>query len=302
MGSNENVAANCRILIIGDLTVDIITSKINIGSNQSIKSRRAVGGSAINAAFAFKSYDLHPGVFGGVGDDIYGKEILNSLSARGIDSAVSINAKKPTCLINIIGFSEGDEYRTIFYDADNANDYNCNHLSNVLGELNLTYNDYIFVTLYVFPQLSFDLKHCRQIFTLLKQVNSNIIIDIVPHTLYEDLSFEDLKSIIDFDVHTIIAEVRTLCGFLEIDWENNRIPSDDEYQLFTRHFNSKYLDCRYGYGNIEFQTVLHIDEKSEIKFLARNSETGYLALSGPEKIGFGDVLTARLLKQYLTSS
>lgn len=299
---DETIKPKGRILIIGDLNIDIIINNISIGANKSISSKRMIGGSGINSAIAFNSYNLNSVVFGSVGDDFYGKDILRKLSAMEIKSTIRINNNKPTCLCNILYFDEGDEYRTIFYDADNANDYNYDHLKEVINGLNLTYNDYVFITLYMFPQLSFDLLHCKKIFALIKEVKSNIVIDIVPHTLFNDITYKDLNRIIDFKAHTIIAEARTFSGFLGVDWNNHRIPTDDDYQLFAQKFSSKYLICRYGIANIEYQTILQIEKNKEIIFLERDIKTGYLTLPESEKRGFGDVLTAKILKHFFIQS
>jgi len=287
-----------QILVIGDLNVDNVVHDIDLGDSQSIISERRIGGSGLNSAIAFKNEKLDPIVFGAVGNDMNGKEITMYLSSKNISNKIRINENKATCLCNILYFNQGDEFRTIYYDIDNANEYDSKELAKVLEELNLGDDDYIFICLHILPQTSFDIERCKQFFKLLKTSKAKIIVDIVPHELFNNVSFDELKSILSFKVYAIIAEAKTLSGFLKMKWVSHQIPTDEDYLFFKEYFNSKYLICRYGIGNIEYQTTLYSDKNGNLTFLERDTKTGYLTVPEEEKRGFGDVLTAKTINKF----
>lgn len=163
----------------------------------------------------------------------------------------------------------------------------------------MTTDDYIFVTLYMLPQLNYDLEYCKKLFLLLKQTKTKIVVDLVPHTLFKNIKLNDLNYIIGYKVYAIIAETRTYLGLLN----NNFVLHEYEnhHKTIANNYNAEYYITRHGKANIEFQTIFHIDNKNKIQYIEKNRKTEYLKQTSENKRGYGDILTAHtinFLKQY----
>ena len=68
-------------------------------------------------------------------------------------------------------------------DTDNANDYDLDNLKKSLVLADVKKEDIIFIIAHAFYRLG--LEHCTRMFRILHETEAKIILDIVPHTLYE---------------------------------------------------------------------------------------------------------------------
>ena len=291
-----------RILVIGDINIDILYHNVQFGQNRPHKPIKTVGGTGINASIAFKNEDFFPIIFGKIGADYYGEIILNSLNLEKIDSFLEIDKQKPTCLCNIIYFNNNDILRTVFYDSYNTNDYDINNLKEVISSIHLDNNDYIFLSLYLIPHVDFDLKYCSDFYNVLIETKASIIIDLVPHDIYDLCTFSELKFIFDKPVFAIIAEFRTYMALLNAKYRTCEliVPHEPEYLEIAHNFKSYYHICRFGTGNISNQSVYSVDDNNSINYIEKDMDTGYTLLESTMKRGFGDVLTSKTLKKILS--
>ena len=292
-----------KILVLGDLNIDVIFESIQLGQNKPANPEKVVGGVGVNASLAFKNENFIPIIHGKVGNDYYGKIIIDKLIREEVLSLIEIDDKKPTCLCNILYFSNNDYLRTIFYDNYNANDYDINALIKVISEINLNISDYIYLPLYLIPQVNYDLNYCYKYYSILKKSKAKHIIDIVPHKLYDFISIKEFCFIFNNAVFVIIGEYKTFMNLIDTDLVIGECdsPSDLEYLTISENFHSKYYVCRFGEGSISLQSVFFVDNNSNIIFIEKNINTGYTSLLNSSlKRGYGDILTAKTLKKIIS--
>jgi sugar/nucleoside kinase (ribokinase family) len=105
-----------KVFVTGDLAVDNVVTGIALGGITRVAyAPPAVGGSAYNAAIAFKHAGFSPIVFGKVGKDANGNLILSTLERDGIYHFIDRDDSNPTCSCNIIYFQDQEHLRTIYY-------------------------------------------------------------------------------------------------------------------------------------------------------------------------------------------
>src|SRR5689334_18424268 len=134
-----------KVFVTGDLNIDNVATGLALGKiTQVAYHPPTVGGSAYNAAIAFKRAGFRPVVFGKVGNDVSGELILSALKQAEIPLFVERDEAKPTCVCNIIYFQNEAHPRTIYYWSNNANDYDTAALGPALQSANLSEDDLIF--------------------------------------------------------------------------------------------------------------------------------------------------------------
>ena len=290
-----------RIFIIGDLNVDNIVENISLGQNIPVQSRHQVGGTGYNVCLPFKKAGFHPILFGKIGRDYYGELVRSKIENNGINSLVKIHNTKPTGLCNIVYFREGDQYRTIFYDPENANDYDVEYLDYAIKLSKLNENDYVFISLYLFPQVKFNKEHCKRFFKIIKSTDAKIILDLTPHQLYSFISLDYLNECVDSRAYAIIGEFHTFINLIyqkRVDLKST--PKNDDYKIIAEHFFSKFFICRFGGGgNISNQSIFYKNRDNKIIFIEKYKDTGFDQIPQSRKSGFGDILTAKDIEKII---
>ncbi len=158
--------------------------------------------------------------------------------------------------------------------SENANDYDLKNLEQALALSNFGGNDIVFVVTHALFRN--DIDHSMRMFEILRTSGAKIVVDIVPHTLYQTINLSELNKVLGEGVAVIIGEYPTFMEFL-----GRRTPAA--------------IVIRYGVGNISMQTVCSYDGK-DYEFIEFHRDTGYEHASDEMKIGFGDRLTAELVR------
>lgn len=288
-----------KVFVVGDLNVDHVVADVPIGTAQRIAiPPPAVGGSAYNAAVAFKDAGFQPLVFGKVGDDVNGDLIIDELDRRDIDHRITRHSARPTCACTIIYFQGTDDRRTIFYGAVNANDYDVRELRGTLQSAGLGPTDLIFSPLHIFEQTDGDMQHCQQFFGELRSSGVRLVVDIVPHSLYERLDAAAFEAMVGTPPFVLISECQTLARMM--GWPRAETfdlastPSQAFYDQVVRTFSSQYYVCRFGVGGISHEAVL-VRSGSHAELCWPVRATGYETIDHQRRRGFGDALTAATL-------
>ena len=279
-----------RVLILGDLNVDYLIGRIE-GGVVANKPDPVVGGTGFNAALAYKEEGLVPILFGKVGDDQNGRLVKESLRAQDFISLLGIHQTKGTGTCNIVFFE--DNQRWLEQEKDNANDYDLKNIAQAITLSQLTEDDFIFVVAHPFFRSTLD--HCRRLFTLLHQTKAQIILDIVPHTLYKTITLDKLNNAIGDRVLAIIGEFPTLMRFIGTNPLHEE-PTDEDCKRILDRFSTETIICRYGVGNISKQSIIR-KIRDTYEWIERGSDTGYTETPDKEKRGFGDRLTASFIKR-----
>ena len=111
-----------RCVIVGDVMMDVtarISSAIEYGSDTPASVSVQAGGSAANTAAWLASMGHAATFVGCVGDDAFGRDVLDVLESAGVDARLAVCADRPTgtCVVIVDGRGE----RTMFPDKG-AND------------------------------------------------------------------------------------------------------------------------------------------------------------------------------------
>jgi hypothetical protein len=157
-----------------------------------------------------------------------------------------------------------------------------------------------------------------------------VIFDLTPSNLYENMTLRELAEVVEKS-DILVAEIKTLLGFLFLDQspdtdlrEETEITAVDvdpdikqDFKTvmnghlesikgknyipeIAKHFlgkgEGKYLIIRYGEGHTECQTALKRTD-TEIGYILEDSrDTEYTKKKGKDKLGYGDKLTFKFLK------
>ncbi len=290
-----------RVFVTGDLNVDFVITGATVGkvSRVDVPAPR-VGGSAYNAAVAFKRAGFDSLLFGNVGDDHYGRLIFEAVTRNGIEVLVGHDPTKPTGTCHLLYFEGGDHLRTIYYFGGNANDYDPIRLERALTKARLTPTDLVFSSLHMYDQTDRDFDRCQAFFGMLRSSGAKLVLDVVPHTLYEVLTLTDFHRMIGGTVDILIGEYQTLARLANPGITPANTPNRDDFAHLARHFDTHHFLCRYGIGNIGHEVVFTPNQDT-VRLMDRATETGYDALPVELKRGFGDDLTAMTLRQLLTA-
>jgi sugar/nucleoside kinase (ribokinase family) len=289
-----------KIFVIGDLNIDNVVTGAILGKiTRVVLPAPSIGGSAYNAARAFKQAGFHTMLFGKVGNDADGNLIVLTVEQNEIHHFIGRDEKKPTGTCHIIYFQGADNLRTIYFPCPNANDYDLCSIEHALKESALGPDDFVFTSLHIYDQVDRNLDHCRNFFNTLHASGCRVIVDIVPHTIYEDLNVSQFNQMIGGPVYMIISEYRTFMHLISCQADIlNEAPTESDCQTILHYFKAQYYVCRSGIGNISRQLVFNHSHSSN-ENLGTIIETGFEKLPDIEKRGFGDRLTANTLLQML---
>ena len=291
-----------KVFVTGDLNVDNIATGVVFGGITRVNAiRRAVGGSAYNATIAFQDAGFTPFLHGKIGSDSNGDLIMDELKIRGIHTLINRDAAKPTGTCHIVYSRDHQHLRTVYYTGDNANDYSTASLKRALYSADLGAADFIFASLHMYDQTEQNESTCRAFFALLRDSGAQLIVDIVPHTIYKSLNVESICRIVGSPPFMFIGEYRTYMNLIDPAWgDRDCTPSETDCRLIANRFAAQYFACRYGIGNIS-RELLFQRSASSILLLGPERQTGFDGIPDIEKPGFGDRLTADNLRKILLS-
>jgi hypothetical protein len=127
-----------------------------------------------------------------------------------------------------------------------------------------------------------------------------LIVDIVPHKLYEHLSLKQLKDMVGQPPFMWIAEFITFLGLIDRNQARDHPGNEDEPTLgyliaIASAFAGRYIVCRFGMGNISDEVLF--DTAIGPCGTSIRRDTGYQTLPENDKPGFGDRLTAELIRR-----
>ena len=289
--------AGPKVLVTGDLNLDNVIADLELGGvNRLHYGKPMAGGSAFNAALAFKQEGFDPIVFGAVGDDPAGDTILNELEYYSIGQTVTRDKCRLTAQCNILYFRGRDELRTIYYEANNANSYDAKSLHHAIARASLGPDDYLFSPLHILDQMDRQIEACRPFMNELATTEGRLIVDLVPHGLYSFCDADTLTSLLTNNTWLMIGEFRT---FFNLIHRRSKplpaAPTRQDCETIARTFKSKHFSCRYGAGNIGYEILFGHDlQRQAGEPISR--DTGYARLRTDQKRGFGDLLTAQAVK------
>ncbi len=287
------------VVIISDLNVDKVLYLHDDGKfcgfNEGI--REMTGGCAFNSACIFKKENLDPVILGSVGEDLEGKHILKDLEENDLKAFIYIS-NRPTGKSQLL-YRNGN--REICSECENANEYD-SRIAVMLDAMRLSEKNLVYITTHILIR---GMK--ENVFAIVNSIyktHAKIVIDIVPHNIYNCTTWKFFCEVFNRPVFMVICELKTIlllhsqCNYTigEEDLVDDQIFDAILEEVYSSNLDIKYLVLRYGYQNIGKQRVY---ENRGGKFCLRSDEETDFKNLEPEKCrGYGEVLTAKLLKKY----
>lgn len=288
------------VVVISDLNVDeILYLHDNDGKFSGFREgiKETTGGCAYNSANIFKKEGLDPIILGSIGDDANGKLILRDLEKYDL-KAFLYKSSRPTGKSQIL---YRNDRREIFSESENANEYDLK-IATMMDAMRLREDNIIYVTTHLLMRGLREnvMAICDSVY----RSKAKIVIDIVPHNIYKSTTWDFLCEVFHKPVFMVICELKTMISFNpglsdtvgEEEEVEERVFEQVLETVYSSNLDMEYFVLRYGYQNIGKQRVY---KKNNGKFHLRvDEETGFQKIKPEERIGYGEVLTAKLLEKY----
>jgi sugar/nucleoside kinase (ribokinase family) len=121
-----------------------------------------------------------------------------------------------------------------------------------------------------------------------------IILDVVPHRIYEDFTFSEFYAITQ-NVDILVSEVATMRRFLGLGDRSETIDRELAFETLTKASRFyRNLVLRFGPSGCDSQ-VAWCRQNQQTEYL---EDTGHSRLDPAQQRGFGDILTLNALKNF----
>jgi sugar/nucleoside kinase (ribokinase family) len=284
-----------KIYVIGQLNIDyIVSAKTLPNQHVSSGSTPLVGGTAFNAARALKDRNFEPIIIGKVGIDHHGALIKQAIREAGIGSIIREEEARPTGCCHIV-FSDPDHsceyYKT---SPDDANQFDLDFFKHVCDVISK--DDFVFLAGHFLRHR--DTSEKKEFIDILARKAGRIILDLVPHNIYQSITLAEFNEIVRDRASVIIAEFITLWRLIAPD-SLSQAPQEDDWESIFANYQAEMFVVRYGLGNISKQQIRQRPQHRPALILEPERDTGFANLKSAERRGFGDALTADFLSKFL---
>ena len=287
-----------RILVIGHLNVDyVIPGEWFAHGELAYKPRPSIGGTAYNAARAFKSVGIEPVIIGCLGKDVEGGLVMEALKRDRILTKLIVLGDRPTGICHIISRKKSGKNRRFFIrNQGDANTLDLHTIEKALGDEEAKNCQWCFIAGHLLER-----KHeaeATEIIQAIGRKGRRILLDLVPHTIYESLDANALARIIKDTRTVLITEYKTIIKMIDSESIKEE-PNDEDWAAVFGAVNATSIVMRYGKGEISKQQIRTRIGGNRIETIQEENETAYMAIQEAKGVqGFGDELTAKMLAEY----
>lgn len=289
-----------KIIVLSDIGIDFFICEESI-SNGALNNKPIlrVGGTGFNAAKAFNENNISSILIGSVGKDQHGIIVKNELENLSINNFLLDNNFKKTATCNmILSKRDRNPIRLSVDEVDNQNNLKKYEISTLINQVNISKKDFVFInTLFIIRNSK---EESKEIIDILKEKTNNLIIDIVPHNIYNTITDGDFHYIFGAHVFMLVCELATAYRlFLNkklIDGEQLDVHIIDK--IITQS-GCRYLSISYGKEQQEKHSVYESDD-SQIKRIYHIEQTGFENLWHMDRIGFGCRMLAKFIGKRFT--
>jgi GTP cyclohydrolase II len=238
--------AKSRVLVVGDLNVDIEESRNN-------DKTEAARGTALNAARALASSgEFMPIVFGKIGKDQHGDLIKSSIVNDKIDAFIGVHPTKRTGMVKMARDRDG-KYTFDWEKIDNANDYDVVDLQRTIKLSAIGPQDYIFVASFLFVQKRFDAQAVRDVLNVLTRTTAKLVMDLTRWSIARSVTRELGVRALDKEMLKIfLGETKFFCVIAEMQTleglgltQNAGKPALRDISALLDYFSTHWLVCRH---------------------------------------------------------
>jgi sugar/nucleoside kinase (ribokinase family) len=281
------------IVVMGDINLDwacpgnlsfTFTSLISNGIIEWRQIAEVPGGSGLNFASFARQAGFHPLLLGKLGRDPAGEFLQRWLDDNCLNEGISFC---PASTGKAFIVRDQQDIRFLVNNTPNANSW--------LSEQDVEQHTqaiqnakFLYISGYCIMDLeALRLKATQRAIQLAHQSQSTLIIfDVVPHHIYNILSFEHFRSLTG-KIHILVSEVATIRRFLGLGDRSERITSllvDETIEQLKPYYPAFIL--RYGPSGCDQQAIWN---GKDLIF----EDTHHSQAS--DKRGYGDQLTIRSL-------
>jgi len=281
------------IFVLSDLLVDFhIDESLFVDGIQVKKGTPSVSGTGFNASYSFHKHGLKTTLLGYVGNDNNGKLIKDKVLKLNIPSIIKTHPTRNTTVFHmIVSKLYPHTIRLSIDNRNNSNDLTINEIRELLLEAKPKKDDYIFITSHFFYRNS--IEKCKKIIDTILEFNLLIILDLVPHVIYEKISYHEFIYVFSNNIYALVSELKTLSKLFNTPCHLNK-PTDKDLHKILTYSKAKALVVSYGEENYtSHKSILHY--KGNIETILSLEETGFTKLSPISRLGFGDDLVSKFM-------
>jgi sugar/nucleoside kinase (ribokinase family) len=284
-----------KIYVVGHLNIDhVVSEKDLLSPGAANELQPVIGGTAFNAAKAFKARDFEPIIIGKVGNDHEAYLIKEAIKKTRIEFIIKEEKSRPTGCCRVV-FSEKDDscryYKSV---SDDANQFDLDFLKDALKGLSKT--DLVFLAGHFLTHSN--INQSKEFIDTVSQKAARFILDVVPHNIYQKINLSQFNEVVRDKADVIIGEFTTMMKLGDPSFIP-RPPAGNDWKVLFAKYQTKGLVIRYGLANISKQQVLKRRMDDDFEILEPEMDTGFAKLNPDQRRGFGDVLTADFISRFI---
>lgn len=277
-GLPVGVRTSGRVIVIGDLNVDEVVDAAD-------GPVRRPGGTAFNAATAFRAVGFRPAVVGAVGRDVDGRLVEQGLDRESIEASL-VRCERPTgaCRLRRTPGADG----RVSNGDRSANAVEPAVLLARLDRLEPGPADVVFVATHLLARHT--AAACRQFFAALAAVGARLVVDLVPHNLATRVSGGAVESCLRGLAFLLVAELHTARSLVGSAGAGDAPQAADWDRVHDR-LAPWAVALRHGRFGVEYESLAAPagpDRTVRVRATRFDLEA--------DLCGFGDRLTAGLLR------
>jgi sugar/nucleoside kinase (ribokinase family) len=272
------VPTSGRVIVVGDLNVDEV---VDAAGGPVLRP----GGTAFNAATAFRAAGFRPAVVGAVGRDADGRLVERGLARESIEASL-VRCERPTgaCRLRRTPGAAG----RVSNGDRSANAVDPAALLAPLDRLGPGPADVVFVATHLLARHT--AATCRRFFAALAAVGARLVVDLVPHNLAARVGGEAVESCLRGLPFLLVAELHTVRSLLGSAGAADAPRAADWDRVHDR-LAPWAVALRHGRFGVEYESL---SAPAGAGRTVRVRATGFDR--EVDMCGFGDRLTARLLR------
>lgn len=278
-----------RLFVFGDLNVDYVLKAVD----NDVNGVRRPGGTAINAALAFQSEGFDSVIVGGLGNDDQADYLEASMLNRGLNARLS-RSSQPTGYCVLLGDPRRPRRLTNCDSSANAIDPLV--LAASLQELKPRPEEPVFVATHMLVRRP--PSECVEFFNVISSMTHRVIADLVPHDLGARVSGETVEMCLKGRAYLIISALGTVRSLFVNYPASSQSPTATDWCALFRRLAPRVVAIRHGRFGSDFESVM-VAPRPGTAASVEDYATLFESYPDAEKVGFGDRLTARLLRRLL---
>ncbi|ASC73513.1 Hypothetical protein XM38_044800 [Halomicronema hongdechloris C2206] len=280
------------VIVLGDINLDCcVLGNLELDFSSLVENGRIVwekiedrpGGTGLNFAILAKKRGYDPLLIGRVGNDFPGGLLLDFISNLGLNKGVFVDKNNPTGRAVVV--RDAKDIRLLI-DNNTKEKLNANQflsLDNIKSYSEEIKNSrFLYISGFCIKDKSVPrFESVQQAIDIAVKNGTSIIFDVVPHKIYEEISFKQLRETIP-QANIVFSEVATIRRLLSLGTTQENITERiaEETAQALRKFYHRFA-LRWGRSGVDEEIIW---DGIARKMTRRSHDHS----SAEEKRGFGD--------------